>query len=291
MKSRVIIRAAVAVAMLFMVLASLAQAGAWAVVTLDDLPNQIVARQPFTIGFTVRQHGRTLRGDLAPIIRFDRAASSDTFTVTAQREGGSGHYSARVTLPSDGQWYWKVDVESFGMVTQPMPALNVLAVAPTNPSSTPASMLAGLIGSIAALGALLFWLRTRARPALAIAALAVLIALLGFASSGASTAVATQAAQPDPVERGKALFLAKGCAMCHIHDVVKADVNDYVSVETGPNLTHQSLSADYLREWLKDPQALKPTTEMPNLNLKSDEIEALTAFLTADGPGAEGVLR
>jgi cytochrome c2 len=284
MKSRVIIRAAVAVAMLFMVLASLAQAGAWAVVTLDDLPNQIVARQPFTIGFTVRQHGRTLRGDLAPIIRFDRAASSDTFTVTAQREGGSGHYSARVTLPSDGQWYWKVDVESFGMVTQPMPALNVLAVAPTNPSSTPASMLAGLIGSIAALGALLFWLRTRARPALAIAALAALIALLGFASSGASTAVATQAAQAqsDPVERGKALFLAKGCAMCHMHDIVKADVSDYVSVEIGPNLSHPPLSADYLRQWLKDPQALKPMTEMPNLNLKSDEIEALIAFLTAN---------
>jgi cytochrome c2 len=282
MKSRIIIRAAVAVAVLFMVLASLAQAGGWAVITLDDLPNQIVARQPFTIGFTVRQHGHTFRDDLAPIIRFDRAAGSDSFTVTAQREGGSGHYSARVTLPSDGQWYWKVDVEQFGMMTQPLPALTVLAVAPANPIRTSAPMLAGLIGSIATVGALLFWLRTRARPALAVAALAVLIALLGFASSGASTAVATQAAQPDPIERGKALFLAKGCAMCHMHAAVKADVSDYVSVEIGPNLTHPSLSADYLRQWLKDPQALKPATEMPNLNLKSDEIEALIAFLTSN---------
>jgi cytochrome c2 len=284
MKSRMIIRAAVAVAVWVMLLASVAQAGGWAVVTLDDLPDQIVAKQPFTIGFTVRQHGHTLRDDLAPIIRFDRAASSDSFTVTAQREGGSGHYNARVTLPSDGQWYWKVDVEPFGMITQPLPVLNVLAVAPMYPIRNPTPMLAGLIGSIAAVGALLFWLRTRARPALAIAALAALIALLGFASSGASTAVATQAAQAqsDPVERGKALFLAKGCAMCHMHDIVKADVSDYVSVEIGPNLSHPPLSADYLRQWLKDPQALKPMTEMPNLNLKSDEIEALIAFLTAN---------
>jgi mono/diheme cytochrome c family protein len=279
---RMTIRAAVAVAVLSMLFAGVVQAGGWAVITLDDLPRHIVAQQPFTIGFTVRQHGRTFRDDLAPIVRFDRAGSRDSFTVTAQREGGSGHYVASVTFPSDGQWNWRVDIERFGMLTQPLPALAVMAVASPDPAGVPAPALAGLIGSIGALGALLFWLRTRARPALAIAALAVLIALLGYASSSVTPADATQAAQSDAIERGQALFLAKGCAMCHMHAVAKAGVSGYVSVESGPNLTHPTLSADYIRQWLTDPQALKLATEMPNLNLKSDEIEALIAFLTSN---------
>jgi hypothetical protein len=139
MVMRMTIRAAVAVAVLSMLFGSVAQAGGWAVITLDDLPRHIVAQQPFTIGFSVRQHGRTFRDDLAPIIRFDRADGRDSFTVTAQREGGSGHYVASVTFPSDGQWDWRVDIEQFGMITQPLPALAVMAVAPTDAASNPAS--------------------------------------------------------------------------------------------------------------------------------------------------------
>jgi ABC-type sugar transport system substrate-binding protein len=70
MNMRIIIRAAVAVVVLAMLFATVAQAGGWAVITLDDLPRQIVAKQPFTIGFTVRQHGRTFRaarGRLRPL--------------------------------------------------------------------------------------------------------------------------------------------------------------------------------------------------------------------------------
>jgi len=32
-------------------------AGGWAVVTLDELPAQVVAEKSVTIGFMVRQHG------------------------------------------------------------------------------------------------------------------------------------------------------------------------------------------------------------------------------------------
>ena len=48
-----------------------------------------------------------------------------------------------------------------------------------------------------------------------------------------------------------------------------------------PDLTTYRWSADYLRTWLKDPAAVKPGTDMPNLGLKRDEIEALIAFLSA----------
>ncbi|MEZ4737218.1 MAG: hypothetical protein R3E79_59820 [Caldilineaceae bacterium] len=90
------------------------------------------------------------------------------------------------------------------------------------------------------------------------------------------------AAQPatDAARYGRALFIAKGCNTCHLHDEA---LNTW-STESGPNLSDYQNTAEYLRVWLKDPQAIKPTTEMPDLALKVDEIEALTAFLTHPTP-------
>jgi hypothetical protein len=38
---------------------------------------------------------------------------------------------------------------------------------------------------------------------------------------------------------------------------------------------------DFLRSWLKDPRAVRPNTQMPDLGLKQAEIEALIAFLNS----------
>lgn len=85
------------------------------------------------------------------------------------------------------------------------------------------------------------------------------------------------AAQPvEIIAYGRALFVAKGCNTCHLH---AAALNTW-STQSGPNLTNYQNTTDYLRNWLKDPQALKPNTEMPNLALQAHEIEALAAFLT-----------
>ena len=172
-------------------------AGGWAVITLDELPDQIAAGQSFTIGFTVRQHGRTLRDDLAPILRFNRSDAKDSLDFTAKREGDSGHYVASVTLPNDGQWKWKVDIEQFGMVTQDMSPLTVLAAAPAPakalspttidpvaPATNTVPFITGVAGVIVAIGALAFWLRTRARLALAVVAMAALVGVSGFAATG-----------------------------------------------------------------------------------------------------------
>ena len=51
------------------------------------------------------------------------------------------------------------------------------------------------------------------------------------------------------------------------------------AAEGAPDLTHYQPDADFIRTWLKDPQALRPGTMMPNLRLKESEIEALLAFL------------
>jgi cytochrome c oxidase subunit 2 len=90
---------------------------------------------------------------------------------------------------------------------------------------------------------------------------------------------------------GKALFLAKGCISCHWH--AQADVPASQSYKVGPDLTNiESVpyggmpnDADFLRKWLKDPQAVKPGTQMPNLGLSDGDIESLLAFLLTDERG------
>jgi cytochrome c2 len=79
-------------------------------------------------------------------------------------------------------------------------------------------------------------------------------------------------------ERGQALFVAKGCLICHQHAAI--DLTPNIRTDFGGSITTLSVTPAYLRLWLKDPTALKPNTEMPNLHLSENEIEALIAFLT-----------
>lgn len=302
-----VVRSLVIVLMLLLMTALTATAGGWAVITLDALPDQIAAGQSFTIGFTVRQHGRTLRDDLAPILRFNRSDAKDSLDFTAKREGDSGHYVASVTLPNDGQWKWKVDIEQFGMVTQDMSPLTVLAAAPAKalapapakalspttidpvaPATNTVPFITGVAGVIVAIGALAFWLRTRARLALAVVAMAALVGVSGFAATGTSVAQPAivaesgKAAEIDRVAVGRALFIDKGCVMCHAHATVKSEFGPFWIGDEPPVLTAGKYSAEYLRQWLTDPASVKPDTVMPQLHLSDAEIAALSAFLGAN---------
>jgi hypothetical protein len=87
--------------------------------------------------------------------------------------------------------------------------------------------------------------------------------------------------------RGSRLFTAKGCNGCHLHPDVK-DGHLY-----GPDLTSGQFDVEYLRRFLADPSiTLAPAQvcskdrsycgspyEMPDLNLRDVEIEALVAFI------------
>jgi mono/diheme cytochrome c family protein len=80
----------------------------------------------------------------------------------------------------------------------------------------------------------------------------------------------------DAAARGKQLFYSRyGCNSCHIADY-KND-KGYV----GPALAGvgNRLTPVWMFEWLKDPNALRPGTIMPNFALKDDEARDLTAFL------------
>jgi cytochrome c oxidase subunit II len=83
--------------------------------------------------------------------------------------------------------------------------------------------------------------------------------------------------------RGQELFVAKGCLACHEHKAVERAAH---LPAVGPNLTYYHIkgNAEFLRQWLRDPVAVRPQTRMPNLNLSEQEIEDLIAFLLSPGP-------
>jgi hypothetical protein len=86
-------------------------------------------------------------------------------------------------------------------------------------------------------------------------------------------------------ERGRTLFVAKGCGMCHVN----GDVPEYREANRGldkaaPELTGRKLEAAYVRQRLTNPASLPPIGDgnlrMPNLELASGEVEALVAMLS-----------
>ena len=80
-------------------------------------------------------------------------------------------------------------------------------------------------------------------------------------------------------ERGRHLFVAKGCVSCHTHAG-----SGMSGIAVGPELTNLRFPADYLARFLADPSIKPPTTgaRMPDLELAQREIAALVAFINAD---------
>ncbi len=184
--------------------------GGWATITLRELPDYLVARQPTQLTFTVRQHGVHLLGGLSPTVE----ATSGKQRVNAAATPGAteGQYTATLTPIEPGEW--TITIHS------------------------------------------------------------------GFRENSATllpiTAIAVGAPAPRPladVERGRHLFVAKGCVSCHLHGV-------------GPDLTGKHFAADFLTRFLADPAAVIPPrpggATMPNLELRPLEISALVAFINAE---------
>jgi len=85
-----------------------AWAGGWAVITLDSLPGEVSAGQPLAIGFTVRQHGRTLLFGLdpAPSVEARLSTTGEVVRAEASDSESAGHYTATLLLPKAGTWAW-----------------------------------------------------------------------------------------------------------------------------------------------------------------------------------------
>lgn len=86
------------------------------------------------------------------------------------------------------------------------------------------------------------------------------------------------------IELGKQLFYGKySCQGCHIVDT-KTD-KGYI----GPTLTHvgSRLTAAWIYQWMKNPQALRPGTVEPNRAMSDEDARALTAFLISQKGGGK----
>jgi len=267
-------------------------AGGWAVITLDELPSNVVMGESITVGFMVLQHGRTPMTGLYPII----TANSDheEFLVTAEPEGKPGHYTAILTFPKDGDWQWSI--QAFTM-QQAMPVLRVtpVAVVSANPpvartksltSFVSPVMIASVLLALGLVGAVITY-RRRSRQAVVLTAFSLLVGI-GLFITGAATASHVEAqAKPasessaSQVELGRQLFIAKGCITCHFNSKA-AGSSEYSTIEMGgPDLSTFSVNAEVLRLRLKDPSLVKSDTKMPNLNLSKVEIEALISFINS----------
>jgi mono/diheme cytochrome c family protein len=91
-------------------------------------------------------------------------------------------------------------------------------------------------------------------------------------------AAGIQAAAQPALERGRRLFVAKGCVTCHAQEQAMSEP----ALNVGPALIPQKYQDSFLARVLADPGTLpaRPTGErMPNLNLQPQEISALVAFI------------
>ncbi len=123
--------------------------------------------------------------------------------------------------------------------------------------------------------------------------MAKLATLLGFiglglllASLAAWPAAAGQEAAELPAQemmagdiaQCRALFLAKGCVTCHRNDAL-GELSGQGSI--GPDLSDYQPDPEFTARWLRNPAAVRPGTDMPNLDLAEAEIASLIAFLAA----------
>jgi mono/diheme cytochrome c family protein len=84
-------------------------------------------------------------------------------------------------------------------------------------------------------------------------------------------------------DRGRMLFVAKGCNSCHTN-IDLADRPDNQSIAIGPELGGRHLAREYVIQKVKNPNSEK----MPNLGLSDAEAAAIAAFLSGDRAAASG---
>jgi hypothetical protein len=101
----------------------LTHAGGWAVVTLDDLPESVEVGKAVSLTYMVRQHGVEPHDGLRGIVE----ATSGRLTARGVVTPGDrkGQYTARITLPTAGDWSIRIEsgFPKADVTLLPIPAL------------------------------------------------------------------------------------------------------------------------------------------------------------------------
>jgi cytochrome c oxidase subunit 2 len=107
------------------------------------------------------------------------------------------------------------------------------------------------------------------------------------ASKAAAPAASSGAPVTGDANNGKMLFTQKGCIACHVAQGVQGatgtigpNLNGIGDAAKRPKLADGAANTpEHIKEWIKDPQKLKPGTMMPNLQLSDKEADDLVALL------------
>lgn len=99
-------------------------AGGWAVITVEELPNEITVGRPVTLTYSVRQHGRTLLSGLNGSL--EAVSAGQTIRETASAGIDVGQYNVTFTPTHPGTWTLTLR-SGFGknaITLMPIPAVN-----------------------------------------------------------------------------------------------------------------------------------------------------------------------
>ncbi len=91
-------------------------------------------------------------------------------------------------------------------------------------------------------------------------------------------------------QQGQQVFTSAGCVFCHYINGLDDKTVDRSSVDLGPDLTHLasrltiagatlSENKGNLAGWIVDAQHIKPGSLMPNMDVNSQDLQALLAYL------------
>jgi len=136
------------------VLAATALAGGWASAIIDAPPQEPIAGEPISIGFTLLQHGRTPVDWGTPTVALRNPETGDEVTVTARRQGPTGHWIAELTVPAAGTWEWQVTHE-LDIATEGFTPITVAAPAGGAVAGSPITVLLAGIAALALLAGLI----------------------------------------------------------------------------------------------------------------------------------------
>ena len=112
----------VASAALTLALVATAVAGGWSVITVENLPDYLVAGNSTTLTLMVRQHGRTLSDGARTVVTASNETGR-TSTADAKPTGKAGQYKAELSVPEAGLWTIKVDSDLGQAILRPIKAV------------------------------------------------------------------------------------------------------------------------------------------------------------------------
>ena len=88
-----------------------AYAGGWATVTVQRMPEYLIAGKPAELRLLVRQHGVSPLDGLTVAVRATAPGGLEARAIARAVAGAKGEYAALLTVPSAGDWTIRIDTD------------------------------------------------------------------------------------------------------------------------------------------------------------------------------------